>query len=74
MNADKQNLIALTQSEGWKVVVKELTAEIEVIENNLFTTWDNTLKYSEQDLLRNTRLIYKAILDCPEDTIALFNS
>ena len=69
---DIANLKQMVNTEGWKVLKEELSAEIKSIENVIFSIDDgknNDVKYSENDLLKRLRLIYTTLLVTPEETI-----
>ena len=67
----------LLSHNGWKVLEKELNIEIEEIESLLFTIKkgaDNDKTYSEHDLLRGARNVYKTLLSSPSDLIESFGT
>jgi len=70
---DVANLKALVNSEGWKVLEKELSDEVNEIEELIFTVNDewkfNEIKYNENDLLKRLRKVYKTLLSTPEEII-----
>lgn len=72
-----ESLQVLIDSEGWKILIKELKEEIKDMENELFKikgkNW-NEMVYSEHDLLRGERAIYNTLLSTPIEMIESFGS
>ena len=60
----------LRESEGWKVLAKELERTVQALENRILNRpteqADNTVKYTRTDLEREVRRILLTVLQLPE--------
>lgn len=66
----------LVTQNWWKVLKKELESEIKNIEKILFTVRgekSNRMIYTEDDLLRGARNVYKTLLNTPDELINSFD-
>jgi len=62
----------LTKSQGWHVLKDQLQKSVEQIEQEILSGKSeekNKIKYTEYDILRETRNVMKSMIDYPEDMI-----
>jgi len=73
---EAMSLQELTKHPWWGVLVSELNIEIDEIETKIFSVrgekW-NLVQYTEDDILRATRNVFKTLLETPAKAIESFD-
>lgn len=73
--SEAQAVAEMTKTKGWAVLRVELENEIGEIENAIFRIdwWEwNDIKFSENDLLKRTRNLYRTLLESPQEILDSF--